>query len=150
LESGVVGKERSTVAEIQTASRFAVTTEKSVAEAVEAVQAAVVPYQFGVLWHLDINQTLQAKGQEPVAPFHVLEVCSAPRARRALTLQQSTGYFLPCKIVVYQEDATGQTVIGLQRPQVLVDLTDNPPAALQELAQEVEASLMAAIRKAAQ
>jgi uncharacterized protein (DUF302 family) len=122
-------------------------TDKSVEAALAAVEEALAKRQFGVLWHLDINQKLVEKGLPPAAPFHVLEVCSAPRAREALTTNQQVGYFLPCKVVVYQEEKTGRTHIGLQRPRLMVDLLNDP--ALVPLADEVESLLSAAVAEAA-
>jgi uncharacterized protein (DUF302 family) len=132
-----------------TSSAVSVThaTDKSVEAALTAVERALAKRQFAVLWHLDINQKLEEKGLPPAAPFHVLEVCSAPRARQALTTNQQVGYFLPCKLVVYREEATGRTHIGLQRPRLMVDLLNDP--ALVPLADEVESLLGAAVAEAA-
>jgi len=129
-------------------SVFAETTNKTMDQAIEAVEAALKGREFAVLWHLDINEKLKEKDLEPAAPFHILEVCSAPRARRALTTNQRAGYFLPCKIVVYQDEKAGKTVIGLQKPRLMADLVGDPQ--LEPLADEVEALLKAAIIEAAQ
>ncbi len=123
-------------------------TQKTVEDAIKAVEAALQTRKFSVLWHLDINEKLREKGIEPAAPFHVLEVCSAPRARQALTTNQQVGYFLPCKIVVYEDSETGERVIGLQRPRLMVELMGDP--ALEPLANEVEEILTAAVTEAAQ
>lgn len=131
-----------------TDSFFAKPTRKTVEEAIQAVEAALKTHQFSVLWHLDINEKLQEKGLEPAAPFHVLEVCSAPRARRALTTNQQVGYFLPCKIVVYEGGQKGETVIGLQRPRLMTELLGDP--ALEPLADEVEELLEDAVTVAAE
>lgn len=126
---------------------FAKPTHKTVDAAIEAVHVALKTHQFSVLWHLDINEKLQEKGLQPAAPFHVLEVCSAPRAREALTTNQQVGYFLPCKIVVYEDTKQGETVIGLQRPRLMTELLGDP--ALEPLADEVEQLLEAAVAEAA-
>ena len=123
-------------------------TRATVDEAMERVRQSLQERGFGVLWHLDINEKLEEKGQERVDPFHILEVCSAPRARQALTKNQRTGYFLPCKIVVYRDAQDGRTVIGLTRPQIMTDLLHDP--GLTDLAREVEELLSAAISEAAQ
>lgn len=129
-----------------TATHYVVSTAKSVPEALSAVEKSLASRQFGVLWHLDINEKLTEKGLGPVAPFHVLEVCSAPRARQALTTTQEVGYFLPCKVVVYQT-ADQQTRIGLLRPRLMTDLLGDER--LRPLAEEVEGILTAAIEEAA-
>jgi uncharacterized protein (DUF302 family) len=129
------------------ANYFSRSTSKSVAQAIAAVERALAARQFAVLWHLDINEKLREKGLPEGPPFHVLEVCSAPRAQQALETNQQVGYFLPCKIVVYQDARTGGTEVGLQRPQLMVDLLGDP--ALEPLAQEVETLLSAAVAEAA-
>ncbi len=125
----------------------AVATQDSVSDAIQSVTRHLQEHQFGVLWHLDINEKLQEKGLEPALPFHVLEVCSAPRAKQALTANQQVGYFLPCKIVVYTDANTQGTIIGLQRPILMTELLGDP--GLEPLAREVEELLTAAIREAA-
>jgi uncharacterized protein (DUF302 family) len=131
----------------ETESYFSRPTTKSVDDAIRAVEEALKPRQFAVLWHLDINAKLVEKGLEPAAPFHVLEVCSAPRAKSALTTNQRVGYFLPCKIVVYQDQETGTTRIGFQRPRLMTDLLGDP--ALAPLADEVDGLLREAVTEAA-
>jgi uncharacterized protein (DUF302 family) len=129
-------------------SHYTVPTTKSVESALAAVEQALARRQFAVLWHLDINAKLVEKGLEPGPPFHILEVCSAPRAKAALTTTQQVGYFLPCKVVVYADGATGGTRIGLQRPRLMVDMIGEP--ALEPLADEVEGLLVGAVNEAAE
>lgn len=44
------------------------------------------------------------------------------------------GYFLPCKIVVYEE--SGQTKIGLQKPTALISMLENEQ--LKEFAADIK------------
>ena len=129
-------------------STYAVATDKSVESAIEALKNALGRRQFSVLWHLDMNEKLIQKGFEPEPPFHVLEVCSAARAKQALQTTQMVGYFLPCKLVVYEDRATGKTTIGLPEPEALLNLAQN--LSLSELAQEVTTILHEAVKEAAQ
>lgn len=118
-----------------------------VADTIDRITKALAGRGFGVLWHLDINEKLVEKGLEPTAPFHVLEVCSAPRARQALTTNQRVGYFLPCKVVVFEDSATHTVEVGFERPTLMVDLLKEP--LLKPLADEVEGILTEALREAA-
>jgi uncharacterized protein (DUF302 family) len=124
-----------------------VPTAKSLDDAITATEAALQARKFSVLYHLDINEKLVEKGLPPVPPFHILEVCSAPRAREALSLNQEVGYFLPCKVVVYEDAASHRTIIGLEPPSLIPELLQDP--ALDSLAHEVEDLLHAAILEAA-
>jgi uncharacterized protein (DUF302 family) len=122
------------------------TCQKSGEEAVQAVTQALADRKFSVLWDLDINAKLAEKGIDPEPFFHILEVCSAPRAKQALTINQQAGYFLPCKIVVYESRDTHETTIGLVDPSVFLTMLDD--AALTELGVEVGALLSAAVDEA--
>ncbi len=128
------------------ALRVSVPTEKSVQDAVKAVDAALAKRKFSVLWALDVNEKLQEKGLDLAREFRILEVCSAPRAKQALESDPEVGYFLPCKVMVYRGD--GGTRIGLPRPTALMGMLGDDPK-LAALAQEVEGVLVEALREAA-
>jgi uncharacterized protein (DUF302 family) len=132
---------------MESESVWSVPTPKTVDEALTAVEASLGRHQFQVLWHLDINEKLAARGLVPEPPFHILEVCSAPRAKAALATNQRVGYFLPCKIVVYEDQGSHGTEIGLERPSLMMRLLGDE--ALRPLADEVEGLLKAAISEAA-
>ncbi|GAA4850640.1 hypothetical protein GCM10023310_31560 [Paenibacillus vulneris] len=55
------------------------------------------------------------------------------------------GYFLPCKIAVYEEQ--GKTKIGLPKPTALIGMVDN--GVLQTIAEDVEKRLISCIDQAA-
>ena len=127
---------------------YRVTTQKTVEEAVQAVGSALKENQFGVLWDLDINQKLEEKGIEVEPPFRILEVCSAPRAKQALSQNQRVGYFLPCKVLVYEDRQSHQTTIGYAKPDTLMGLLGDER--LEPLAEEVDRLLRRAVDQAAQ
>lgn len=123
---------------------YTVETAKSVEEAVEAVKESLKKVKFGVLWELDVPAKLQEKGVEFKQPFRILEVCNPGEAKRVLSQNSLVGYFLPCKVVVY--DDHGTTKIGLPKPSAFMGLIDD--AALKEVAEEVEKALIQAIEEA--
>lgn len=132
----------------ETEAYYTVPTTKDVAGAMAAVETALKDEKFSVLWHLDINEKLQEKGLEPGPAFHVLEVCSAPRAKEAMTTNQQVGYFLPCKIVVYTDtNQPGETKIGILKPELMMSLLGDKR--LEPLAEEVGAALKRAVNVAA-
>jgi len=123
---------------------YSVTTNKTVDEAVAALEVSLQANKFGVLWQLDIPATLQKKGVDFTTPYRVLEVCNPHEAKKVLSQNPLVGYFLPCKIVVYEAD--GQTHIGMPRPSVLMDVIHD--LALAGIAEEVETSLIQAVNEA--
>lgn len=120
---------------------FEVTTEKPVAEAISAVEAALAERKFSVLWHLHINEKLAEKGLTLDPDVHILEVCSAPKAKQAIETSPQVAYFLPCKVVVRRQQ--GQTTLGLVRPTVLMNTLGDE--GMSSLAAEVEAALTEAV-----
>nr|WP_274433414.1 DUF302 domain-containing protein [Alicyclobacillus sp. ALC3] len=54
------------------------------------------------------------------------------------------GTFLPCKIVVYEEDGTVR--MGFPRPSMLMEVIQDP--SLKAVAEEVEQTLMTAVNEA--
>lgn len=125
---------------------YTVETEKSVEEAVKAVDACCAKRKFGVLWQLDIPTKLLEKGINLDQEYRVLEVCNPDVAKKVLTHNQQGGYFLPCKIVVYAEVETKQTKIGLVLPTELMKLTGDET--LQNIVSDVENTLISAIDEA--
>lgn len=119
-------------------------TKKTPAEAVAAIEEALLERKFSVLWHLNMNEKLKEKGFDLGPEVHVLEVCSAPRAKHALETNPNVAYFLPCKVVVQSEN--GKTRIGYARPSLLIDVLGEER--LSDLAAEVETVLAAAIEAA--
>jgi uncharacterized protein (DUF302 family) len=123
---------------------YTVETKKSVDEAVKAVEESLKNHKFGVLWQLDLPAKLQEKGVEFTQPYRILEVCNPVEAKRVLTQNSLVGYFLPCKVVIYEEQGT--TKIGLPKPTVLMGVVNDP--ALKEVAERVENVLIQAIDEA--
>ncbi|WP_029420745.1 DUF302 domain-containing protein [Alicyclobacillus macrosporangiidus] len=124
---------------------YSATTEKSLDEAVAALEAALKDRKFSVLWQMDIPSKLKEKGVEFDKPYRVLEVCNPNEAKQVLTQNPMVGYFLPCKVVVYEHE--GKTVIGLPKPTVLMGVIGDE--GLMETAQRVEAALKEAVDEAA-
>jgi uncharacterized protein (DUF302 family) len=122
---------------------YTVETEKTVEEAVRAVEEACAKRKFGVLWQMDIPTKLLEKGIHFDQSYRVLEVFNPDIAKKALSCNQQAGHFLPCKIVVYTHVNTGKTQIGLSRPTAWFALAQDEY--LQRIAEEVEAALIRAL-----
>ncbi|MBL0385630.1 DUF302 domain-containing protein [Tumebacillus sp. ITR2] len=123
---------------------YTVDTDKTIDEAVAAVEASLKQHKFGVLWQLDLPKKLQEKGVDYEQPYRILEVCNPVEAKRVLTQNPLVGYFLPCKVVVYEDN--GQTKIGMPKPTVMMGVVNDP--ALAEIAQGVEDTLIKALEEA--
>ncbi|MEX1029657.1 MAG: DUF302 domain-containing protein [Paenibacillaceae bacterium] len=122
---------------------YTVGTTKSPEQTIADLEENLKNEKFGVLWHLDIKEKLNEKGVDFDQTYHILEVCNPVEAKRVLTENSLVGYFLPCKIAVY--DDGGMTKIGLPKPTALIGFIDNE--ALIGIAEDVEKRLIDAINK---
>lgn len=123
---------------------YTVESQKTLEEAVNAVEIALKEEAFGVLWKFNIQETLAKKGVDLDKEFMVLEVCNPHEAKRVLSENSLVGYFLPCKIVVYKEQ--NQTKIGMPKPSSLIGMVSD--GNLADIAKDVEARLIRCIDQA--
>ncbi len=123
---------------------YAAKTDKSVPEAVKAVQKSLKEHGFGTLWEMNVPAKLQEKGVDYSREAVILEVCNPKQAKRALEANLEVIYFLPCKVVVF--DADGQTTLGMMLPSVMLEALQD--SNLKTFAQEVEDALHQSIDKA--
>ncbi len=120
---------------------YTVKTSKTVEEAVQTLSEVLQEEKFGVLWDFDLSAKLQEKGMDFNTPYRVLEVCNPKEAERVLNEDKQVGYFLPCKIVIFDDD--GQTKIGMPKPTTLLSLTGDDK--LNEIGSDIEKRLISCI-----
>lgn len=120
---------------VESTKRF----EETLADLKENLQK----HSFGVLWELDFKETLTSKGLDFDRNYKVLEVCNAPKAHAILAKGSDVGFFLPCKMVVYEEG--GSVYLGMLDPSGIMKLLDNPE--LMDIAGEVERTLKSVIEE---
>ncbi|WP_336244897.1 DUF302 domain-containing protein [Paenibacillus rhizolycopersici] len=101
---------------------YTVETIKTPEQAIAELTNQLKEDQFGILWQFNMKDKLHEKGVELDINYHILEVCNPVEAKRVLTENTLVGYFLPCKLVVYQENET--TKIGMPRPSALIGLIE--------------------------
>ena len=124
---------------------YTVETSKSLEEALQSLEESLKEDKFGVLWKFDVKDTLKNKGFELENSYMILEVCNPKEAHKVLSANELVGYFLPCKIVVYQ-DNQGKIKIGMPKPSTLIEMVDDET--LKEIASDIEDRLIACMDKA--
>ena len=122
---------------------YTVTTERCLNDAIQSVEESLKEEKFGVLWKFDIKEKLQENGLDFQKEFKVLEVCNPHEAQRVLNENEMAGYFLPCKIVVYEEN--GQIKVGMPRPTALISMLNDEK--LKQIAKDIEERLIRCINK---
>lgn len=120
---------------------YTIETDKSISEAIAALEESLKKEQFGVLSTFDMKEKLNDKGLDFSREFKVLEVCNPYEAYRVLSENQMAGYFLPCKIVVFEDN--GKTKIGMPRPTSLIRMLHDEK--MQRLAADIEKRLILCI-----
>lgn len=116
-------------------------THKSLEETIAALEQNLQAEKFGILWQFDMKAKLLEKGLDFDPGYRILEVCNPHEAKRALSENMLSGYFLPCKIVVFEDHGTIR--IGLPKPTELIGMMDND--VLEQIAQDVEKRLISCI-----
>jgi uncharacterized protein (DUF302 family) len=116
--------------------RLAATT---VADARTKVTAALAAEGFGVLTEIDVQATLKKKLDVDRPPYLILGACNPSLANRGLQLSESLGLFLPCNVVLAQDG--NDVVLSAVAPKAMMAPIAPRPAALDELAAEVDAKL---------
>ena len=124
--------------------KFELETNKTFDEAVASITKSLEEQKFGVLWKLNFKEKLHEKGVDFDRNFMILEVCNPHKAKEVLSNHIDVGYFLPCKVAVYEDKDTIK--IGMVRPKILIDMLGYDDLA--RTANEVEGILEKAIESA--
>lgn len=122
-------------------SRYGMGTNVSLgyADAVARTKAALAAEGFGVLCEIDIAATLKKKLDVEFRPYVILGACNPPLAYRALQAERDIGLLLPCNVIVYAADESGQCMVRAMDPVEALELTGNDE--IRTVAEEVRASL---------
>jgi len=110
------------------------------------LEAACAAHKFGVLGVHDLKAKLIEKGQDFTKECRVYEVCNPVAAKRVLDTNLEISTALPCRISVYNAGGGG-TRLATLKPTMLLELFGTPE--LQEVAREVEETLVAIMKEAA-
>ena len=105
--------------------------------AVERTTAALKEEGFGILTEIDVKATLKQKLNADFRKYVILGACNPSLAHRALSTDLEIGLFLPCNVIVYEED--GGSVVSIVDPLLMLDVMENPD--LDPVAQEARARL---------
>ncbi len=111
-------------------------------ETVKRVKEKLKEIGFGVLLELSFHDTLAQKGFPISKKAHLMEVCKPQLAQGVLDSNTLYSYYLPCKLIVREEEGTVYCGVLSVRD----NLTDIGGDAVSDLTLEVETALDGVIR----
>jgi uncharacterized protein (DUF302 family) len=106
-------------------------------EAVARIKAELASEGFGVLAEIDVKATLKKKLDVEYGNYLILGACNPSLALKAIQAEKEIGLFLPCNVIIYEED--GRTFLAAILPTVAMRVIENP--SLTDIAEMVEEKL---------
>ncbi len=111
-------------------------------DAEQKIRDALSKEGFGILTEIDVKATLKKKLDRDFRKYIILGACNPPYAYRALTIEPEIGVFMPCNVLVY-ENEDGTATVSAMDPVGVMDVVENPQ--LRELALEIREKLERAV-----
>ena len=99
---------------------------------------------FGVLTEVNVRDTLKTKLDVEFTKYIILGVCNPPIAFDALKIEKGVGLFMPCNIVLW-ENEDGSTTVNAADTTIMSDRIQNDE--IEEIAQRVNKILKTALDK---
>ena len=112
-------------------------------ESVEAKAREMLAEQgFGVLTEVNVKNTLKEKLDIDFGKYQILGACNPPLAFEALSSELGVGLFMPCNVVVWENEDKSTTVASIDA-KTMSDLIQNDQ--INALAERVNALLKIAL-----
>ena len=105
---------------------------------------SVMEQGFGVLTEVNVKDTLKTKLDVDFIKYTILGVCNPPLAFDALKIEKGVGLFMPCNIVLW-ENENGSTTVNAFDTTIMSDRIKNDE--IEKLAQRVNKILKTALDK---
>jgi uncharacterized protein (DUF302 family) len=117
----------------------------SVSETVDRVKKSLKENGFGTLFELNFKDKFAEHEIAFKDDFYVLEVCNPGQAKKILDIARHVGYFLPCKVVVFNEDETVK--VGMLKPTSMIHMLSDDVDTY-DIAHEVEVTITKSLEEA--
>lgn len=110
-------------------------------EAVEKTKQELQKQGFGILSEIDVKQKIKEKLNLDFPDYKILGACNPKYAHQALELEKELGVFLPCNVIVFEDNS--KTFVSAILPTVQLGKVGNKD--LDIIAKQVEQLLKTAI-----
>jgi len=111
-------------------------------EALERVSTEFALEGFGIISTIDVSATFKMKLDIDFKKYTILGACNPDFAHRALNSEDKVGVFLPCNVVIIEQES-GEIEVAAVDPVASMISIENAP--LKEMSQEVKAKLQRVI-----
>ena len=105
---------------------------------------SIMEQGFGILTEVNVKDTLKTKLDVEFTKYIILGVCNPPIAFDALKIEKGVGLFMPCNIVLW-ENEDGSTTVSAVDTTIMSDRIQNDK--IEEIAQRVNKILKTALDK---
>ena len=105
---------------------------------------SIVEQGFGVLTEINVRDTLKKKPDVEFSKYIILGACNPPLAFDALKIEKGVGLFMPCNIVLW-ENEDGSTTVSAVDTTIMSDRIQNDE--IEKIAQRVNKILKTALDK---
>ncbi len=92
-------------------------------EALARTKEALKAEGFGILTEVDVKETMKKKLDAQYENYIILGACNPPLAHASLQVKKNIGLFLPCNVIVYEED--GAVFVEAIRPSAAMSIVEN-------------------------
>lgn len=108
------------------------------------VEDACKEQGFSVLSELDLATKMRSKGAEFAGECRIYEFCNPEAAAKVLRENMDIATMLPCRLAIYKDMESGETVITSALPTKLLGLIDTSKAQLE--AERIETDVRAIVK----
>lgn len=127
---------------------YAVDVKGSMEQVLNRLEEKIKEHKLRLLWKYDVSTKLFEQGIQFTRPYYILELSHEDLTKRLLTEHPDSGFLLPAKCMVYQDEERDTVRIGVLRPTVLADEVDNEQVKV--LAQQLEEKLIEMVNQCAE
>ncbi len=89
-------------------------------DAIERIRTLAPAHQLGVVFEVDVQNTIRNKLGEDFRPYRILGLCNPKIAKEAIELDADFGALLPCAVAV-QETEGGKARVSFYNLPAIVD-----------------------------
>lgn len=113
-------------------------------EAIISVTNELQKEGFGVLTEIDVKATLKKKLDVDFRNYRILGACNPGFAHKALQSEDKIGVFLPCNVVVQEQENGEVEVTAVDPVASMISVKNN---ALEDLALDIQKKLLRVIER---